>query len=203
MIDINSLRTTVIASIQEAIGPLLSQTYNPAEDASYGTILAARPNPELPAPPYPYAVIDLVGNEAIGSLTTNLKWDTVTDSAQYESHKQLTYQVTIYADRSQTQGDSIQIANTLATSYRREKLRNILVRGGCSLASIEPITLASELLQTGFIEVSVVLMRVRTNDILIDPTSEAIEAVNIEGDLDRFPDDPSPLQVAINVDTTP
>lgn len=191
-LDIREIKKTVIDSVKASIGSLLSQTTNPQTQETYGLVMLARPNPEKPIPEYPYAVLDLLSVKDDDWYTTNFVQDSVTGEYQYETHKELDFQVTIYG------GDAIAIAEQLATSYRRDDILLVLTQGGIALRDVETVTINPELLQTDFLEVGVVKLSVRANDIYIDPSIECIENVVMTGTLERYEGDPDPLTVDVD-----
>lgn len=192
-LDFVALRTTIISAINQAIGDDLSQTVNPETGESYGTIFKARPNPELPVPSYPYAVIDLLSISDTDWYLTNLVYDEDTDLWQYETHRTLEYQISIFGDEVMTLGD------TLKSSFRRAEIIELLANGGIGIADVQQVTINPELLQTDFLEVSVVILTVRVNDIYVDENTGSIEYIILDGELTgSLSSDP----LEINIDTT-
>lgn len=59
-LDLKELRKVIIDSVKASIGGDLAQTENTDTNETYGTVFNARPNPELPVPEYPYAVLDIL-----------------------------------------------------------------------------------------------------------------------------------------------
>lgn len=192
-LDMREIKKTVIDSVKASIGSLLTQETNQATQETYGLVMLARPNPEKPIPAYPYAVLDLLSVKDDDWHTTNFVQSEVTGDFQYETHKELEFQITIYG------GDAIAIAEQLATSYRRDDILLVLKQGSIALRDVETVTINPELLQTDFLEVGVVKLSIRANDIYIDPNIECIEDVVMAGTLERYEGDPDPLTV--NVDT--
>ena len=192
-IDLKEIRKTVIDTIKLAIGDDLSQEYNPDLDESYGMVFNARPNPEKAIPDYPYAVLDIKGIQDVDWYLTQLVFDEVTDKFQYETHKQIDMQITVYG------GDATSLANKLATAYRRDDMIIVLTNGGLALADVQNTQILPELLQTDFLEVSFVQLSVRVNDISVDPTLESIENVILNGELNgTLSGDP----LEVHIDTT-
>lgn len=192
-LDFTAIRTTVIESVQQAIGSQLSQQTNPVLMETYGTIFNARPNPELAVPEYPYAIVDILSSEDTDWFLTNLVFDRDTEKWQYETHKTLELQISIFG------GDAIQIGENLKTAYRRDDMILILERGDIALADVQSTQILPELLQTDFLEVAFVILTIRVNDIFVDPTVESIENVITEGELEgTISGDP----LIISIDTT-
>ncbi len=192
-LNFTDIRTTVIASIQLAIGSQLSQQTNPVLMTTYGTVFNARPNPELPVPEYPYAVLDILSSADTDWFLTNLVWDNTSEEWQYETHKTLEMQISIYG------GNAIQIGENLKTAYRRDDVLAILIDGNIALADVQSTQILPELLQTDFLEVAFVQMSIRVNDVFVDPTLESIENVIMDGTLTGSLDsDP----ITIHIDTT-
>ncbi len=192
-LDFNAIRKVIIDSIKLSIGDQLSQTTNPVTTETYGMVFNARPNPELPIPEYPYAVVDILSSADVDWYLTNLRNDVDTGEWQYETHKSLEFQVTIFG------GKAIQLAEQLKTSYRRDDVLEILLLGDLALADADTVLIQPELLQTDFLEVGVVKLTVRVNDVFIDPSLETIENVILDGTLEgTVSGDP----LIINIDTT-
>ena len=145
-----------------------------------------------PIPDYPYAVIDLVSSQDVDWFTTQFVQDDQTGEFRYETHKELAFQITIYG------GDAIAIAEQLSTSYRRDDILLIISQGGLGLSDVETVNIDPELLQTDFLEVGVVRLSVRANDIYTDPSIECIENVVMDGTLSRYEGDPDPLTMTVD-----
>lgn len=177
-LDINAIRKTVIDSVKAAIGSDLSQTYNPALDESYGTVLVARPNKEMPIPAYPYAVLDILSIKDTDWHVTNLVFDEDADRFVWETHRTLDMQISIFG------GDAISIGNKLEVAYRMDSIREILIEGGLGLVDVYQVQILPELLQTDWLEVAVVKLSVRANDKYTDPVVEAIESVSLTGEIE-------------------
>ncbi len=192
-LDINAIRKVIIDSVKHSIGDLLSQTYNPVTEEYYGMVFNARPNPELPVPEYPYAVVDVRTSGDVDWYLTNLRNDVNTDVWQYETHVVLDVTVTVYG------GEAIQLAEQIKTSYRRDDVLNILRLGDIAIGDIDTVQIQPELLQTDFLEVGIMVMSIRVCDVYIDTSLETIENVILEGELDgTVSGDP----LVINIDTT-
>lgn len=192
-LDFKAIRTTVIETIQLAIGPLLSQQFNPVLQQSYGTVFNARPNPELPVPTYPYAVVDITSSEDTDWFLTNLVHDLSTDKWQWETHKTVSLQISIFG------GDAIQIGETLKTAYRRDDVLEILINGDIALADVQTTQILPELIQTDWLEVSFLQLTIRVNDIFIDQNLQSVESVILDGELTgSLSSDP----IEIHIDTT-
>jgi hypothetical protein len=192
-LDFREIRKTVIASINAAIGSDLSQTYNPVLDESYGTILTARPNKELPVPEYPYAVLDITGVKDTDWHITNMSYDDELNKFYYETHRTLDMQISIYG------GDAISLANKLVVAYRVDTIREILISGGLGLVDVKQVQILPELLQTDFLEVAFVKLSVRANDKTVDEDLTSIDDIVLTGELEgALVQDP----MTISVDTT-
>ena len=192
-LDFTAIRTTVIASVQQAIGSQLSQQFNPVLQQSYGTIFNARPNPELAVPTYPYAVIDILSSEDTDWFLQNLNYDSGTDQFSYQTSKTLTIQISIFG------GNAIQIGENLKTAYRRDDMIEILAIGELGIADVQSTQILPELLQTDFLEVAFVQLSIRVNDIFVDPSLESIENVILDGELEGTT---SGNPLTIHIDTT-
>jgi len=181
-LDLNAIRKTVIDSVKAAIGSDLSQTYNPALDKTYGTVLTARPNGELPIPDYPYAVLDILSIRDTDWHITNLVYDEVNDKFVWETHRTLDMQISIYGNG--VSQDAISLANKLEVAYRMDSIREILIEGGLGLVDVRQVQILPELLQTDWLETAFIKLSVRANDKYTDPDLEAIESVVITGELE-------------------
>lgn len=192
-LDLKEIRKVVIDSIKAAIGSDLAQSYNPALDVTTGIVMNARPNPDKAIPDYPYAVLDVTNIKDDDWHVTNVSYDSNTDIHQYETHKQIDMQISIYG------GDATSIASKLATAYRRDDVLEILALGAVGLKDVQQTQILPELLQTDFLEVSFVQLTIRVNDIFVDPLLESIEDVILDGELEE-----SILgaPIDINIDTT-
>lgn len=177
-LDLNAIRKTVIDSVKAAIGSDLSQTYNPVLEESYGTVLVARPNGELPIPNYPYAVLDVLSIRDTDWHITNLVYDEDADKFVWETHRTLDMQISIYG------GDAISLANKLEVAYRMDSIREILIEGGLGLVDVRQVQILPELLQTDWLESAFIKLSVRANDKYTDPELGAIESVVITGELE-------------------
>jgi len=192
-LDLREIKKTVIDSIKAAIGDDLSQTYNSVLDESYGTVLLARPNKELPTPAYPYAVLDVTAIENVGNHLTFLYYDTDLDQFVYETHKNIDMQVSIYGT------GAMQLANKLEGAYRIDVIREILINGGLGLGDVQQVQILPELLQTDFLEVAFIKLSVRASDRYVDVDLTSIDDVVLTGELyDATIVDP----LTITVDTT-
>ena len=196
-LDFREIKKTIIDSIKAAVGDDLYQTYNPILDESYGTVFMARPNPELPKPPYPYAVVDITGVKDTDWHLTNLVYDEDQDRFQYETHRTLDIQISIFGDQ-QNPSSAMNIANKLEVAYRMEGITQILIEGGLGLVRVQPVQILPELLQTDYLEVPFRKMSVRVNDVYIDTDSEAIETIVLDGELEDAIQD----ELIVTVDTT-
>lgn len=176
-LDLKAIRRTVIDSVRQSIGTQLTQQVNPTTQESYGIVLNARPNPSIAQPDFPYAVLDVTSISDTDWFLTNLVFDEDLDRWQYETHKTLEMSITIYGD------GALSLADQLATSYRRYDMLDVLSDGDVSLAEVNTVTILPELMQTDWLDVGVVTLSVRANDIYVDPDMESIEAVYIEGTL--------------------
>lgn len=193
MLDYKEIRKTIIDSIKAAIGDDLSQTTNPATNETYGMVFNARPNPELPVPDYPYAVLDILGSKDTDWYLTDLTYDSAEDKFNYNTHKTLTMQVTIYG------GDAMQLADKLSTAYRRDDILEILINGGLGLGDVENVQITPDLLQTDWLEIAFIQLSVRVNDKYVDPDLQSIENVIMDGELTgSLNSDP----ILIHIDTT-
>jgi len=177
-LDLNAIRKTVIDSVKAAIGSDLSQTYNPVLDETYGTVLMARPNGELPVPEYPYAVLDILSIRDTDWHITNLIYDEVNDKFIWETHRTLDMQISIYGT------DALSLANKLEMAYRMDSIREILIEGGLGLVDVRQVQILPELLQTDWLESAFIKLSVRANDKYTDPDLGAIESVVITGELE-------------------
>jgi len=196
-LDYKEIRKTIIDTVKAAIGDDLTQMTNPVSTETYGLVMNARPNPEKPIPSYPYAVLDITGTRDTQWHTTNLTYDGLTDFWEYDTHKTMDLQITVYGNNATM--DAHEIAEKLATSYRRDDIREILSLGDLGLVDVEAVQIQPELLQTDFLEVSVVQMSIRVNDKFVDPSMESIEDVILHGELDcTVSGDP----LDIDIDTT-
>lgn len=177
-LNFNEIKKTIIDSIKESIGDQLSQTTNPASGETYGMVFNARPNPPLAVPEYSYAVLDLTNIEDVDWYLTNLKYNEETEQYQYETHKQLTFQISVFGE------GALSISNQLATSYRRDDIISIMSNGGLGIADVQQVTIMPELLQTDWLEVGILQLTIRASDIYSDESIESIQAVILSGVLD-------------------
>ena len=192
-IDLKEVRKTVIDSIKLAIGDDLSQTTNPVTQETYGLVMNARPNPEKPVPEYPYAVLDVLAIDDTDWYLTALNYDSGSDRLRYETHKTITMQISIFG------GDAILLGNKLATAYRRDDMITLLREGEIGIADVQNVQILPELLQTDWLEAAFVQLTVRVNDIFIDPESEIIDAVILDGELECTG---TGTPIPIHIDTT-
>jgi len=193
-LDLKAIRKTVIDSIKAAVGDDLSQTFNPALNETYGTVLIARPNGELPIPEYPYAVLDILGIRDTAWYLTTRTYDETTGKFSWETHRTLDIQISIYGDNNLL--DALSIANKLSVSYRMESIQQILIDGGLGLASVDQVQILPELLQTDWLNVAFLKLSIRANDKYVDADLAAIESINITGGLyDATVIDPLPITI--------
>lgn len=180
-LDLNAIRKTIIDSIKAAIGDDLSQTHNPVLNKTYGTVLLARPNGEIPIPQYPYAVLDIIGITDTAGYLTSRYYDDSLGKFIWETHRTLDIQISIYGDNNSS--DAISIANKLHVSYRMDSILQILIDGGLGLARIESVRILPELLQTDWLNVAVLKLSVRASDKHIDENLTSIESIVTTGQL--------------------
>lgn len=193
-LDLREIKKTIISSIKASIGSDLAQQYNPVLGVSYGTVFQARPNPELPVPEYPYAVIDITGINDTDWYLTNFVFNEDVGHYQYETHTTLDIQVSIYGE------NALYLAQKLKASYRRQDILCIISDGGLGIGDVETVNINPELLQTDFLEVGFVQMTVRANDIYIDEddTVGDFNTVDMDGELYcNKGDDPIPVNVYV------
>ncbi len=198
-LDFKEIRKVVIDTVKLAIGDLLTQTTNPQTQETYGIVFNARPNPELPVPDYPYAVLDILTSNDTDWYLTALTYDDGDDEFAYNTHKTLEVQVSIYGSNTTLGLRAIDIAENLKTAYRRDDMIALLRAGGIGLGDVETVQILPELLQTDFLEAAFVQMSLRVNDMFVDPNLESIENVIIDGELTgSLNSDP----ILIDIDTT-
>lgn len=193
-LNLREIKKVIIDSVKASIGDQLTQETNPVTLETYGMVLNARPNPEISVPDYPYAIVDLISTQDDDWYLTNHCWNETDQAFEYQTHKLLTFQITIFG------GEALGLAEALLTSYRRDDILQILADGGLGFAEAETTTILPELLQTDWLDVGVVKMSVRANDIYSDTSTEIIENVVMDGELYHYDGDPDPL--SITVDTT-
>lgn len=191
-LDYKEIRKTIIDSVKLAVGSQLTQTTNPITQETYGTVFNARPNPELPMPDYPFAVLDILTVQDTDWYTSDLGWNENLQMWVYATSKTLQVQVSVYGK------DSMQIAENLQTAYRRQDVLDVLAGGQIGLASVQQTQLLPELLQTDFLEAAFVQMTLRIMDSYADPSLESIERIILDGQLEPTKDG-NPIDVHVDV----
>lgn len=170
MIDIESIKDSLIGIIRTAVGSELS-LIGPTGN-QFPAVIRDRQSGN--APQYPYGVVDFITSSDDGAWLTDTYADDLTNKIEYHTDKLLLFRVTFYGE------DGFRIANLLKSRIRFESLRRRL-RQECSAAFVSetdvnetPQLRSVEYIDNGFLDLTLSYV-----DVEIEENSEVIETIEV------------------------
>ena len=190
-IDYSAIRTEFISIISDGVGTSLSTMYRPGGDVP--SVIG--PSPSEVKPDYPYIIFDIVDTVDEQGLITNHGVDD-NGFIYYETYKKMLINISCRG------GDAVNILNDLTGYFRmvhkvQQDLRDNL---GGSIVDWFEINKIHVQLSDKWIDVANFNLSFNILDTITDSTAGygSIDTVQLDGELYRHDDDPTPLTVTVN-----